>query len=101
MALHFLKYMENALCVQTLHDTPHYMKDSAVKQKINTVLDKVRPYIQSHGGDVRLVGVEGGSATLAVEGSCVGCPLARLTYDKVLKTTILEEVPEITDLVLT
>ena len=71
-----------------------------IESKINAVLDKVRPYIQSHGGDVRLISVDGVNATLAVEGTCVGCPLANLTYNKVIKTLLGEEVPEITNFIL-
>ena len=76
-------------------------RDVVVESKINSVLDRVRPYIQSHGGDVRLVSIDGASATLLVEGTCVGCPLASLTYNKVIKTLLGEEVPEITNFILT
>lgn len=75
-------------------DTEH------IEAKINAVLDKVRPYIQSHGGDVRLISIDGANATLAVEGACVGCPLASLTYNKVIKTLLEEEVPEIKNFIL-
>lgn len=81
-------------------DTSQTTDTKHIEAKINVVLDKVRPYIQSHGGDVRLVSIDGKSATLAVEGSCVGCPLANLTYNKVIKTLLGEEVPEITNFVL-
>jgi len=82
-------------------DKSSLLDPPTVEHKINVVLDKVRPYIQSHGGDVRLVGIEGTTATLLVEGTCVGCPLANLTYNKVLRTLLGEEVPEITNFVLT
>lgn len=81
-------------------DTSTQAHANHVEAKINAVLDKVRPYIQSHGGDVRLVGIEGTEATLAVEGTCVGCPLANLTYNKVIKSLLGEEVPEITNFIL-
>lgn len=70
------------------------------EQKIITILEKVRPYIQTHGGDVRLTKVEGAVATLTIDGACTHCPLAELTYNKVIRTLILEDVPEITTVVL-
>lgn len=81
-------------------DTSQAIDTKHIESKINTVLDKVRPYIQSHGGDVRLISIDGTNATLAVEGTCVGCPLANLTYNKVIKTLLGEEVPEITNFIL-
>lgn len=85
--------METPLATNSSAKTP--------EEKINAVLDRVRPYIQSHGGDVRLVRVTETSATLSVEGTCVGCPLANLTYNKVIRTLLGEEVPEITEFILT
>jgi Fe-S cluster biogenesis protein NfuA len=80
--------------------TPSSKELPSTEQKINTVLDKVRPYIQSHGGNVRLVEIDGANATLAIEGACVGCALANLTYNKIIKTLLIEEVPEITNFIL-
>jgi Fe-S cluster biogenesis protein NfuA len=94
----------NGLTLQKLlmdTNTQQEQHTEFIVSKINTVLAKVRPYIQSHGGDVRLVAVDGTSATLLVEGTCVGCPLANLTYNKVIKTMLGDEVPEITNFILT
>lgn len=63
---------------------------------IRALLEKVRPYIQSHGGDVRLIAVREGTAVLTIEGTCVGCPLAELTYNKVIRKMLIEDVPGIT-----
>jgi Fe-S cluster biogenesis protein NfuA len=68
--------------------------------QIRTVLEKVRPFIQSHGGDVRLVAVRGETAVLTIEGACVGCSLAELTYNKVIRKLLIEDVPGITEVVL-
>ncbi|KKU79641.1 MAG: Thioredoxin-like protein [Parcubacteria group bacterium GW2011_GWA2_47_7] len=72
-----------------------------VEGRVNAVIAKVRPYIQSHGGDVWVGKIEDGILTLRIEGSCAQCPLASLTYNKVVKTLLNEEVPEITGIVLT
>lgn len=69
--------------------------------RVRAVLEKVRPYIQSHGGDVWLSGIEDGVVTLKIEGTCTHCPLAELTYNKIIKTLVGEEVPEIRSVVLT
>ncbi len=68
--------------------------------KIIAILEKVRPYIQTHGGDVRLTKIEDNIVTLTIDGTCTHCPLAELTYNKVIRTLILEDVPEITAVVV-
>jgi len=70
------------------------------EEKINKVLEKVRPYIEMHGGDVRLLEVRGETAFLKFDGSCASCPLANITYNKVIKPLITEAAPEIIKIVL-
>lgn len=62
---------------------------------ITAILKKVRPFIQGHGGDVTLISAKEGLATLRVEGACVHCPLAKLTYNTMIQRLILEDVPGI------
>lgn len=68
---------------------------SDTETKIIAIIDKIRPYIQTHGGDVRLIGIEDSVATFHIDGACTHCPLAELTYNKIIRTLILEDVPEI------
>lgn len=70
-----------------------------IERKINTVLEKVRPYVQMHGGDVRLVALKDGTATLKIDGACVHCSLAQLTYNKNIGPLLKQEVPEITEVI--
>lgn len=51
-----------------------------LKNKIDQVLDKLRPAIKSHGGGVELVSVKAGVVKLKIKGSCVGCPMATMTF---------------------
>ncbi|MDO8520886.1 MAG: NifU family protein [bacterium] len=75
--------------------TPH-----SPEERVCAVIARIRPYIQSHGGDVRVVGIEHGTVTLKIEGTCTHCPLANQTYNKMVKTLLGEEVPEIKNVVL-
>lgn len=70
-----------------------------VETRINTLLDKVRPYVQMHGGDVILLRVEEGTAYLKVHGACVDCTLASVTYNKNIGPLLIKEVEEIEDVV--
>ena len=56
-------------------------------------LDTVRPYMESHGGNVELVGLEDGVATLALQGSCNGCAASRATLELAIKQALDEHAP--------
>ena len=71
-----------------------------MEKKIEAILKKVRPFIQLHGGDVNLVSIEAGVVTLKIDGACVDCPLADLTYNKMVGSLIREEVPEVKKVIL-
>ena len=65
------------------------------ENKINLILEKVRPYIKMHGGDVTFVELKENEVFLKIHGACQGCPLADLTYNKIITGLLIEEVPEI------
>ena len=65
-------------------------------------MDKVRPYIQMHGGDVHLAGVDAGEGVvrLMVSGKCVDCPWVELTYNKMLGELLKKEIPEVKEVMV-
>ena len=72
---------------------------STAQEHVNVLLDKVRPYVQMHGGDVQLLRIEDGTAYLKVYGACVDCGLASVTYNKTIAPLLIKEVEEITEVV--
>ncbi len=69
----------------------------ATEQKVGLILDQVRPYIQSHGGDVSLVEVTpAGVARIQLTGACVGCPMSMMTLKGGIERILEELVPEVT-----
>lgn len=62
----------------------------------NRVLVTVRPQLQSHGGDVTLVGVEDGIAYVRLEGACNGCSMSSVTLRNLVQEALVEGVPSIT-----
>ena len=70
-------------------------KEDIIWRKAEEVLQAVRPYIQMHGGDVRLIEIKKDTVSLKIDGACVDCPLADLTYNKILGTLLTEKVPGI------
>lgn len=70
------------------------------EEKINEVLEKVRPYIQMHGGDISLLEIRETTAVIRFEGSCASCPLINITYNKVIKPLVAQAAPEIINVIL-
>jgi Fe-S cluster biogenesis protein NfuA len=60
------------------------------------VLDGVRPYITSHGGDVELVRIDQGVAYVRLLGACQSCGSATETLRDSVAEALLEHLPEIT-----
>lgn len=75
----------------------HGLHPYDIVERVERALDKVRPYMGSHGGDVDLVGVDtDGVVTLQMKGSCDGCPSSAVTLELAVETAIMEAAPEIT-----
>lgn len=71
-----------------------------MQEKVQKIIEKMRPYIQMHGGDVSLVDIKDGVVKIKVSGACVGCGLADQTFNGMLGGMIKEEIPEIKDILI-
>ena len=63
--------------------------------KVRKALDEIRPYLQSDGGDVELLSVIDGVATVRLQGHCVGCPMSTQTLKNGIEKHLMASVPEI------
>jgi len=63
--------------------------------RVARVIEMVRPYMQSHGGDVTLVEVRDGKAFVQLSGSCQGCSMSAATLRDTVEESLREHVPEI------
>ncbi len=67
-----------------------------LKERVESVLDKVRPMLQRDGGDVVLVDVQDdGIVKVRLTGACSGCPMSTMTLKNAIEETIKKEIPEI------
>jgi Fe-S cluster biogenesis protein NfuA len=70
-----------------------------MEDKVKEVLDKVRPYLVRDGGNVELVGIDGGTVKVKLVGACAGCPHSQLTLKNGIERILKEEVPEVKEVV--
>lgn len=67
-----------------------------MKEKVQKVLDKIRPMLQADGGNVELVEVTNdGIVKVRLQGACYGCPMSQITLKAGIEKTLKSEVPEI------
>jgi Fe-S cluster biogenesis protein NfuA len=64
------------------------------RERVESVLNRVRPFLQADGGDIELLAVNGNSADVRLTGMCSGCPSAHMTLHVGVETAIREEIPE-------
>jgi Fe-S cluster biogenesis protein NfuA len=66
-----------------------------MKEKVQAVMDKIRPMLQADGGDVELVEVENGIVKVRLTGACKGCPMSQMTLKNGIERLLKKEIPEI------
>ncbi|HEY4992527.1 MAG TPA: NifU family protein, partial [Nakamurella sp.] len=76
----------------------HDLYPVSLEDRVLEALDTVRPYMESHGGDVRLLGLQDGVARLALEGSCNGCAASRATLELAITQALDEHAPDLAGL---
>lgn len=73
----------------------HGIVRADVPTRVERVIEMVRPYMQSHGGDVELVEVEHDTVYLRLHGACNGCSMSSVTLRNGVEEALNEHVPEI------
>lgn len=66
-----------------------------MKEKVEAVLNKVRPMLMRDGGNVELIEVNDGTVKVKLTGACGGCPMATMTLKMGIEKVLKQEIPEI------
>ncbi len=67
-----------------------------LRERVQEVLDTVRPNLQADGGDVELLGVtDEGIVQVRLQGACHGCPMAAMTLQMGIERILKNEIPEV------
>jgi len=67
-----------------------------MREKVESVLNKIRPMLQADGGDVELVDIEEGVVKVRLKGACAGCPMSQMTIKSGVERLLKEQIPEVT-----
>ena len=66
---------------------------------LTETLEYIRPALQADGGDLVLLGVEGGTVTLQLVGACGGCPMSTMTLTAGIERILRDRVPGVEEVV--
>lgn len=73
----------------------HGLHPVDLETRVRQALDKVRPYLRSHGGNVELLSAADGKVRLRMEGSCHGCPSSAVTLKLAIEEAIYAAAPDL------
>jgi Fe-S cluster biogenesis protein NfuA/nitrite reductase/ring-hydroxylating ferredoxin subunit len=79
------------LLIHDLHPVP-------LEQRVQEALESVRPYMESHGGNVELLSLEEGVARIHLQGSCSDCSASSVTLELAIKQALEEAAPDLAGL---
>jgi Fe-S cluster biogenesis protein NfuA len=74
--------------------------EKTFEEKVKEVIETIRPDLQSHGGDVELVGTdEDNNVKVRLQGACQGCPGAQMTLKMGIEQLLKENIPEVKEVI--
>jgi Fe-S cluster biogenesis protein NfuA/nitrite reductase/ring-hydroxylating ferredoxin subunit len=73
----------------------HDLYPVPIEERVVAALDTVRPYMESHGGNVELLGIEDGVAKLRLEGSCKSCRASSSTLELAVRHALEAAAPDL------
>lgn len=88
---------ENVIEIASPTDKPEGGFDGEIdRAALEEALDYIRPALQSDGGDLVLLGTDGGTVNLQLVGACGGCPLSTMTLTAGIERILRDRVPGVT-----
>ena len=82
------EYVAALLLIHDLHPVP-------LQERVRGALESVRPFMERHGGDVELLGLEGGVARLRLLGTCNGCKASSTTLEVAVERALEAAAPDL------
>jgi len=70
-----------------------------MQDRVEAVLDKIRPSLVADGGNVELIEVNNGVVKLKLTGACAGCPMSTMTLKQGIERILKQEIPEIKEVI--
>ena len=70
-----------------------------MRDKVQAVLDNIRPNLRADGGDVELIDVKDGVVSLRLKGACAGCPMSTMTLKNGIERLLKQELSDVKEVI--
>ena len=75
------------------------MKQDLLKEKVEQGLNEIRPFLESDGGNIKLISIEKNVVKVKLLGNCVGCSVNQMTLKNGVELTIKKFAPQIEEVI--
>jgi Fe-S cluster biogenesis protein NfuA len=76
------------------------LKEVLVKERVQKIIDEIRPALQADGGNIELIEVgEDGVVKVRLMGACGSCPMSQLTLKRGVEARLKAKIPEVKEVV--
>lgn len=69
------------------------------EKKILEIIEKIKPFLQSEGGNIEFIKYENNIVYINLGGACACCPMVDITLKEVIETAIKEEIPSVKEVI--
>jgi Fe-S cluster biogenesis protein NfuA len=73
----------------------HGLHPESLEERLLGALEQVRPYMQSHGGNIELLNLENDVARIRLDGTCKSCPSSSVTLELAVRKAVEEACPDL------
>lgn len=70
-----------------------------MREKVEKVIDEIRPFLQADGGNIELIDVQEGIVKVKLVGACGSCPMSQLTLKRGVEARLKERIPEVKEVI--
>lgn len=70
-----------------------------IENKIKEIIDNLRPYLVSDGGNIEFVKYESNVVYIRLQGACANCDMLDITLKDGIESVIKDEIPEVIDVI--
>ena len=70
-----------------------------MRERVEAVLNQIRPALMRDGGNVELVDVKDGNVKVSLVGACAGCAMSTLTLKMGIERILKQEIPEVKEVI--
>jgi Fe-S cluster biogenesis protein NfuA len=70
-----------------------------VREKIEKVIEEIRPFLQADGGNIELIDVQEGIVKVKLVGACGSCPMSQLTLKRGVEARLKAQIPEVKEVI--